>query len=106
MWVLYIYMCSYTPFVFWQTEARRSRLSCRYRDGNHNPRLLLKPVKEEDEWDSPRIVRYLSFLSDEEIETIKELAKPRVRHKSAKVNIRSNFYFSKTIPFKKHLMTL
>uniref|UniRef100_A0A3P8W287 procollagen-proline 4-dioxygenase n=1 Tax=Cynoglossus semilaevis TaxID=244447 RepID=A0A3P8W287_CYNSE len=37
-----------------------------------------KATKEEDEWDSPRIVRYLSFLSDEEIETIKELAKPRL----------------------------
>ena len=52
---------------------------CHYRNGNMNPRLLLKPVKEEDEWDSPRIVRYLDMLSDEEIEKIKELAKPRVR---------------------------
>ncbi|KAM4544737.1 prolyl 4-hydroxylase subunit alpha-2 isoform 2-T2 [Odontesthes bonariensis] len=60
------------------TEARRSRLLCHYRNGNMNPRLLLKPVKEEDEWDSPRIVRYLDMLSDEEIEKIKELAKPRL----------------------------
>lgn len=35
-------------------------------------------MKEEDEWDSPHIVRYLEVLSDEEIEKIKELAKPRV----------------------------
>ncbi|KAM9331649.1 prolyl 4-hydroxylase subunit alpha-2-like isoform 2-T4 [Pholidichthys leucotaenia] len=59
-------------------EARRSRLFCRYQDGNRNPRLLLKPAKEEDEWDSPHIVRYLEALSDEEIEKIKELAKPRL----------------------------
>lgn len=44
-----------------------------------NPRLLLKPMKEEDEWDSPHIVRYLEILSHEETEKIKELAKPRVR---------------------------
>lgn len=62
-----------------QNEARRSRLFCRYQDGNRNPHLLLKPIKEEDEWDSPNIVRYLDFLSNEEIEKIKELAKPKVR---------------------------
>ncbi|XP_061595391.1 prolyl 4-hydroxylase subunit alpha-2-like isoform X1 [Cololabis saira] len=60
------------------TEARRSRLSCRYHDGGRNPRLLLRPIKQEDEWDSPRIVRYLDVLSHEEIEKIKELAKPRL----------------------------
>ncbi|XP_044078686.1 prolyl 4-hydroxylase subunit alpha-2-like isoform X2 [Siniperca chuatsi] len=59
-------------------EVRRSRLFCRYQDGKKNPRLLLKPMKEEDEWDSPHIVRYLDILSDEEIEKIKELAKPRL----------------------------
>ncbi|XP_074528953.1 prolyl 4-hydroxylase subunit alpha-2 isoform X2 [Halichoeres trimaculatus] len=59
-------------------EAKRSRLFCRYQDGNRNPHLLLKPVKEEDEWDSPHIVRYLEMLSDEEIEKIKELARPRL----------------------------
>uniref|UniRef100_A0A3B4VAI1 procollagen-proline 4-dioxygenase n=1 Tax=Seriola dumerili TaxID=41447 RepID=A0A3B4VAI1_SERDU len=59
-------------------EKRRSRLFCRYQDGKRNPRLLLKPMKEEDEWDSPHIVRYLDVLSHEEIEKIKELAKPRL----------------------------
>lgn len=39
-------------------------------------------MKEEDEWDSPHIVRYLDILSHEEIEKIKELAKPRVRDKA------------------------
>uniref|UniRef100_A0A8C2E614 procollagen-proline 4-dioxygenase n=1 Tax=Cyprinus carpio TaxID=7962 RepID=A0A8C2E614_CYPCA len=60
------------------TEKRRSRLFCRYQDGNRSPRLLLKPMKEEDEWDSPHIVRFLEALSDEEIEKIKELAKPKL----------------------------
>lgn len=55
---------------------------CRYHDGKRNPRLLLKPVREEDEWDSPHIVRYLDSLSDEEVEKIKELAKPRVRQEA------------------------
>ncbi|XP_057215498.1 prolyl 4-hydroxylase subunit alpha-2 isoform X2 [Triplophysa rosa] len=60
------------------TSKRSSRLFCRYQNGNRNPRLLLKPMKEEDEWDSPHIVRYLESLSDEEIEKIKELAKPKL----------------------------
>ncbi|XP_060942029.1 prolyl 4-hydroxylase subunit alpha-2-like isoform X1 [Limanda limanda] len=59
-------------------EAKRSRLFCRYHDGKQNPRLLLKPMKEEDEWDSPHIVRYLNVLSDQEIAKIKELSKPRL----------------------------
>ncbi|XP_046723946.1 prolyl 4-hydroxylase subunit alpha-2 isoform X2 [Silurus meridionalis] len=60
------------------TPQRFSRLFCRYQNGNRNPRLLLKPMKEEDEWDNPHIVRYLEMLSNEEIEKIKELAKPRL----------------------------
>ncbi|XP_033954714.1 prolyl 4-hydroxylase subunit alpha-2-like isoform X1 [Pseudochaenichthys georgianus] len=59
-------------------DVRRSHLYCRYQDRNRNPRLLLKPIKEEDEWDSPRIVRYLDVLSHEETERIKQLAKPRL----------------------------
>ncbi|XP_069045124.1 prolyl 4-hydroxylase subunit alpha-1 isoform X2 [Lepisosteus oculatus] len=61
------------------TPRRRSRLFCRYSDGNGNPQYLLGPVKQEDEWDRPRIVRYIDIISDHEIEKIKELAKPRLR---------------------------
>ncbi|XP_029439710.1 prolyl 4-hydroxylase subunit alpha-2 isoform X1 [Rhinatrema bivittatum] len=60
------------------TPRRAKRLFCRYQDANLNPQLLIAPVKEEDEWDSPRIVRYHDVLSDEEIEKIKELAKPKL----------------------------
>uniref|UniRef100_A0AAY4CIA8 procollagen-proline 4-dioxygenase n=2 Tax=Denticeps clupeoides TaxID=299321 RepID=A0AAY4CIA8_9TELE len=61
------------------TPRRQSRLFCRYYDNRHNPRLLLGPVKVEDEWDRPHIVRYHDIISDSEIEKVKELAKPRLR---------------------------
>ncbi|XP_012369757.1 prolyl 4-hydroxylase subunit alpha-2 [Octodon degus] len=59
------------------TPQRRKRLFCRYHHGNRAPELLIAPFKEEDEWDSPHIVRYYDVMSDEEIERIKELAKPK-----------------------------
>ncbi|XP_016402926.1 prolyl 4-hydroxylase subunit alpha-1-like, partial [Sinocyclocheilus rhinocerous] len=61
------------------TPHRQSRLFCRYFDNNRNPQLLLAPVKQEDEWDRPRIVRYHDIISDSEIKTVKEMAKPRLR---------------------------
>ncbi|XP_061858225.1 prolyl 4-hydroxylase subunit alpha-2 isoform X4 [Colius striatus] len=60
------------------TPRRQKRLFCRYHDGNRNPNLLIAPFKEEDEWDSPHIVRYYDVMSDEEIEKIKQLAKPKL----------------------------
>lgn len=61
-----------------QTPRRQKRLFCRYHHGNRTPQLLIAPFKEEDEWDSPHIVRYYDVMSDEEIERIKEIAKPKV----------------------------
>ncbi|XP_046712343.1 prolyl 4-hydroxylase subunit alpha-1b isoform X3 [Silurus meridionalis] len=61
------------------TRRRQSRLFCRYVDNNRNPRLLLAPIKQEDEWDRPHIVRYYDIISDYEIGKVKELAKPRLR---------------------------
>ncbi|KAK7901890.1 hypothetical protein WMY93_018659 [Mugilogobius chulae] len=61
------------------TPRRESRLFCRYYDNNHHPKLLLAPIKQQDEWDKPYIVRYLDIISDEEIAKVKELAKPRLR---------------------------
>lgn len=63
-----------------QTPRRQSRLFCRYYDNNHNPKYVLSPVKQQDEWDRPYIVRYLDIISDKEIEKVKQLAKPRVSH--------------------------
>ncbi|XP_035257426.1 prolyl 4-hydroxylase subunit alpha-1a isoform X3 [Anguilla anguilla] len=61
------------------TPRRQSRMFCRYFNNNRHPRYLLGPVKQEDEWDRPRIVRYHEVLSHSEIEKVKELAKPRLR---------------------------
>ncbi|KAM6956866.1 prolyl 4-hydroxylase subunit alpha-1-like [Aplochiton taeniatus] len=58
---------------------RRSRLFCRYYDNGRHPNYLLGPVKQEDEWDRPYIVRYHDIMSDSEIERVKALAKPRLR---------------------------
>ncbi|XP_062320275.1 prolyl 4-hydroxylase subunit alpha-1-like [Osmerus eperlanus] len=60
------------------TPRRQSHLFCRYYDNHRNPRYLLGPVKQEDEWDRPYIVRYHDIISHSEIEKVKELAKPRL----------------------------
>ncbi|XP_078135656.1 prolyl 4-hydroxylase subunit alpha-1-like isoform X2 [Sander vitreus] len=61
------------------TPHRQSRLFCRYHDNNRHPMYVIGPVKQEDEWDRPRILRYHDIVSDAEIERVKELAKPRLR---------------------------
>uniref|UniRef100_A0AAV2JPL6 Prolyl 4-hydroxylase subunit alpha-1 n=1 Tax=Knipowitschia caucasica TaxID=637954 RepID=A0AAV2JPL6_KNICA len=61
------------------TPRRQSRLFCRYYDNNHHPKLLLAPVKQQDEWDRPYIVRYLDIITDEEVAKVKKLALPRLR---------------------------
>ncbi|GCB71525.1 hypothetical protein scyTo_0005969 [Scyliorhinus torazame] len=61
------------------TPRRQKRLFCRYSDANRSPLYLLKPVKQQDEWDKPRIIRFIDIISDQEIERVKELAKPRLR---------------------------
>lgn len=61
------------------TPRRQSRLFCRYYDNNRHPKYVIGPVKQEDEWDRPHIVRYHDVVSDKEMEKVKELAKPRLR---------------------------
>ncbi|XP_035290464.1 prolyl 4-hydroxylase subunit alpha-2-like [Anguilla anguilla] len=60
------------------TPRRQRALFCRYSTGGRNPRLIYAPVKEEDEWDAPKITRYHNFLSDDEIGTIKKLSAPKL----------------------------
>ncbi|KAL7869936.1 hypothetical protein AOLI_G00139240 [Acnodon oligacanthus] len=60
------------------TPRRQSRLFCRFFDNNRHPYYLLGPVKQEDEWDRPRIVRYHDIINEREMEKVKELAKPRL----------------------------
>uniref|UniRef100_A0A8C5F799 Prolyl 4-hydroxylase subunit alpha-1 n=1 Tax=Gadus morhua TaxID=8049 RepID=A0A8C5F799_GADMO len=61
------------------TPRRQSRMFCRYFDNNRHPKFVIAPVKEEDEWDRPHILRYHDIVSDAEIELVKQLAKPRLR---------------------------
>ncbi|KAG1960417.1 prolyl 4-hydroxylase subunit alpha-2 [Pimephales promelas] len=61
------------------TPRRQSRLFCRYYNNNRHPFYTIGPVKQEDEWDRPRIVRYHEIITEKEMEKVKELAKPRLR---------------------------
>ncbi|KAM9462494.1 prolyl 4-hydroxylase subunit alpha-1a isoform 1-T1 [Clarias gariepinus] len=61
------------------TPRKQSRLFCRFFNNNKHPFYILGPVKQEDEWDRPRIVRFHNVISEQEMEKIKELAKPRLR---------------------------
>ncbi|GAB1295134.1 Prolyl 4-hydroxylase subunit alpha-1 [Apodemus speciosus] len=68
------------------TPRRQKRLFCRYHDGNRNPKFILAPAKQEDEWDKPRIIRFHDIISDAEIEIVKDLAKPRQKLSRATVH--------------------
>ncbi|XP_058613888.1 prolyl 4-hydroxylase subunit alpha-2-like [Onychostoma macrolepis] len=59
-----------------RTSKRQRALSCRYSTGGGNPRLMYAPVKEEVEWDEPRIIRYHDIISDREIEILKNISRP------------------------------
>ncbi|KAK2876768.1 hypothetical protein Q8A67_020864 [Cirrhinus molitorella] len=61
------------------SPRRQSRLFCRYHNNNRHPFYVIGPVKQEDEWDRPRIIRYHNIITEKEMEKIKELAKPRLR---------------------------
>lgn len=55
-----------------------AKLRCRYFHGHH-PFLRLAPVLEEEVFAHPRILVYRHFLSDSEIETVKQLALPKLK---------------------------
>ncbi|CDQ60907.1 unnamed protein product [Oncorhynchus mykiss] len=60
------------------TPRRQRTLRCRYSTGRGNPRLIYAPIKEEQEWDHPLIIRYHDLVSEREIETIKHLSRSKV----------------------------
>jgi len=65
-------------------------LRCRYVT-NNNPFLLLAPVKEEEVFLKPRLVVYHDVISEEEMETVKRLSKPKFKNAgTASVNGRSD----------------
>lgn len=55
-----------------------SNLKCRYIN-NNNPFLLIAPFKIEEAFHEPKIVIFHNVMSDSEIETIKQLARPRFK---------------------------
>ena len=57
-------------------EVERSKLYCNYAESK-SAFLRLQPVKQEVISFQPKIVIYHDIISDEEIETIKFLAKPK-----------------------------
>ncbi|KAL2094406.1 hypothetical protein ACEWY4_009125 [Coilia grayii] len=57
---------------------RQKRLFCRYTRGGGSVQHLYAPFKEQDEWDTPRIVRYVDLMSDKEIDIIKKLSRPKL----------------------------
>ncbi|XP_056116093.1 prolyl 4-hydroxylase subunit alpha-1-like [Rhinichthys klamathensis goyatoka] len=59
-------------------SKRQRALSCRYSTGGGNPRLMYAPVKEEVEWDEPRIIRYHDIISDREMEILKNISRPQL----------------------------
>ncbi|XP_033229504.1 prolyl 4-hydroxylase subunit alpha-1 [Belonocnema kinseyi] len=59
----------------------KKKLKCRYVDRGI-PFLKLAPFKEEEAYLDPRIVIYHDVIYDEEIETIKRLAQPRLINRS------------------------
>ncbi|XP_056116085.1 prolyl 4-hydroxylase subunit alpha-1-like [Rhinichthys klamathensis goyatoka] len=61
-----------------RTSKRQRALSCRYSTGGGNPRLMYAPVKEEVEWDEPRIIRYHDIISDREMEILKNISRPQL----------------------------
>lgn len=64
--------------------AITSKLYCYYKD-NNNPFLKLGPFKAEEAYPDPKLIIFHDVMSDDEIETIKKLAQPRV------IIIRSSF---------------
>ena len=66
------------------------RLRCRYVT-NNVPYLFIQPVKMEEAFHKPLIVIYHNVVSDDEIETVKKMAQPRVH------TIDSLFYFKKFV---------
>ncbi|XP_077481935.1 prolyl 4-hydroxylase subunit alpha-1-like [Stigmatopora argus] len=76
------------------TPLRRSGLFCRYHDNHGHPNLLIGPAKEEDVWDQPHIIRYHDVASEQDMEIIKEWAKPEL--KRSKVNGKNESVVSRT----------
>lgn len=77
-WASEVLLANLSNNGFFQDYKLKHKLKCRYVHKN-NPRLLLKPAKEEEVYLNPWIVIYHDVVSDKEIDTIKRIATPLVR---------------------------
>lgn len=59
-------------------DSVQRKLKCYYWNNKQNPWLLLQPYKMEELWDKPHLVRFYDIVSDNEINKIKAMAKPRL----------------------------
>ncbi|KAF4117659.1 hypothetical protein G5714_002212 [Onychostoma macrolepis] len=80
-----------------RTSKRQRALSCRYSTGGGNPRLMYAPVKEEVEWDEPRIIRYHDIISDREIEILKNISRPLLSRSQTGRGTVSNIRVSQSV---------
>ncbi|XP_051721075.1 prolyl 4-hydroxylase subunit alpha-1-like isoform X1 [Ctenopharyngodon idella] len=83
-----------------RTSKRQRALSCRYSTGGGNPRLMYAPVKEEVEWDEPRIIRYHDIISDREIEILKNISRPQLSRSQIGKGTVSDFRTSQSVFLK------
>uniref|UniRef100_H2ZIE7 procollagen-proline 4-dioxygenase n=1 Tax=Ciona savignyi TaxID=51511 RepID=H2ZIE7_CIOSA len=65
----------------------KKQLKCYYFTNKQHPRLLLSPIKLEELWNFPHIVRFHDIVSDKEANAIIELAKPQVNTGSYSIQI-------------------
>ena len=62
--------------IFSHQLKRHAKLKCRYI--HYEPWLIIAPVKEEQVFDDPPIWVYHNVITEKQIETMKQLAKPKV----------------------------
>ena len=73
--VNYEQLCRGEEFV---TVEERSKMMCRYNFGKHSF-LKIGPLKEEEVFLNPRIVLFHDFLTESEMDTIRDMATPRFK---------------------------
>ena len=65
-------------------KSIEKKLKCYYWTNHGDPQLILNPLKMEELYHSPHIVRFYDFVNEEEIAEIMRLAKPRLKRATIK----------------------
>ncbi|CBY36968.1 unnamed protein product [Oikopleura dioica] len=58
-------------------REKADTLKCFYWTNNDHPFLVLGPVKAEELWDEPEIIRFYEIITDEELDIINKQARPK-----------------------------